>query len=393
VEAKEAYDDWWRQIELCRNYSNPSGEDCHYNKINWPIVDSIGWWDLFQHTQLTHFKSIRAWSDKSVRDRHVLIAGPLGHCIGGASPLDQPVFAAEEANGLVVAAEVASEIFKGSFNGTTINGSQVSRVNLFVMGSFHNDGLLHSGNYWTSLDEFPEPEPTKFFLGASGSLEKQPPTAAALRKYVYDPSAEEGATPMFGGNNLPGIGAIPVCGSADQMPKANRSDILIFDSEPLSSDTPVVGDFSAQLWVGSSAKDTDFFVTVEDLGPLKQKSMLVRYGMARMRWRDSDVVMSPPLEADQVYPIEIGLWSSAYIFPKGHHVRVTVSSAAYPYYDANPNTGSPLFTPGEQPVAATNAVHIAPEYPSSVSLPIVSAADVPKNPKFVPRIPTNTAVV
>merc|ERR1719469_857727 len=81
VEAKEAHDDWWSQIELCRNYSNPSGEDCHYGKIDWPIVDSIGWWDLFQHTQVTHFKSIRAWSHESVRDRHVLVAGPLGHCI------------------------------------------------------------------------------------------------------------------------------------------------------------------------------------------------------------------------------------------------------------------------------------------------------------------------
>merc|ERR1719159_1913717 len=99
---------------------------------------------------------------------------------------------------------------------------------------------------------------------------------------------------MIGGNNLPGFGKIADCGTADQMPKANRSDILIFDSEPLSADTPIAGDLSAQLFVGSSAKDTDFFVTVEDLGPNKQKSMLVRYGMTRMRWRDGDIVPSLP---------------------------------------------------------------------------------------------------
>merc|ERR1712070_955638 len=126
--------------------------------------------------------------------------------------------------------------------------------------------------------------------------------------YVYDPSAEDGATPMFGGNNLPGIGKVKVCGSADQMPRANRSDVVIFDSAPLSAEMPIVGELSAELFVSSSAKDTDFFVTVEDLEPKKQKSMLVRYGMARMRWRDGDVTMSPPLQADKVYRVSIDLW-------------------------------------------------------------------------------------
>merc|ERR1712178_293992 len=99
---------------------------------------------------------------------------------------------------------------------------------------------------------------------------------------------------------------------------ANRTDTLVFDSEPLSADTPIAGDLSAQLFVGSSAKDTDFFVTVEDLAPNKKKSMLVRYGMARMRWRSGDIATSIPLQPNQVSPVEINLWSSAYILPKGH---------------------------------------------------------------------------
>merc|ERR1711939_817506 len=104
--------------------------------------------------------------------------------------------------------------------------------------------------------------------------------------------------------------------------------------------------------------------------------------MARMRWRCGDEVPCPALEAGEVYPIELNLWASAYVFPKGHSVRVTVSSAAYPYYNANPNTGNPLFTPGDQPVAATNAVHISPAYPSSVLLPVVSLSDIPRNTNF-----------
>merc|ERR1711865_1279142 len=195
-----------------------------------------------------------------------------------------------------------------------------------------------------------------------------------------------GATPMLGGNNLPGIGEIKVCGTADQMPKANRSDVLVFDSEPLAEEMAIAGELSAQLFVGSSAKDTDFVVTVEDLAPDKQKSMLVRYGAVRMRWHCGDEFTCSALEADRVYPIEIGLWASAYIFPKGHSVRVTVSSAAYPYYSLNPNTGTALYADVD-PVAATNEIHISPEYPSSVSLPVVAASDIPENKNWGPVIP------
>merc|ERR1712166_1433234 len=297
-----------------------------------------------------------------------------------------------EADGLVVAAETASEIFKGEFTGKM--RSKIGRVNLFVMGSFHDPlGLSATGNYWTSLDDFPSPEPTKFFFGATGSLDTEPPTYSSdeVLEYVYDPSTKEGQTPMFGGNNLPGADKQLGCGTADQMPKANRTDILTFDSEPLSEDMAIAGDLSAQLFVGSSAKDTDFFVTVEDLAADKQKSMLVRYGMARMRWRCGDEVTCPALEAGEVYPIEIGLWASAYIVPKGHSVRVSISSAAYPYYNANPNNGAGLYNDVE-PVAATNSIYISPEYPSSVSLPVVSASDIPENPNFSPVSPVEVVV-
>jgi len=119
--------------------------------------------------------------------------------------------------------------------------------------------------------------------------------------------------------------------------------------------------------------------------------MLVRYGMARMRWRCSDEVTCPAMEAGEVYPIEINLWASAYIVPKGHSVRVSISSAAYPYYNANPNNGAALYSDVD-PVAATNSIYISSEYPSSVSLPMVSLSDIPENPNFSPVVPLELVV-
>jgi putative CocE/NonD family hydrolase len=385
VEQKEAYDEWWDRVTVCPGDAPDPSSSCVYDRISWPVVDSVGWWDLFQHTHLRHWQGIRSFSDPSVRDQHVLVVGPLGHCIGGAPLLDQPIFAAEEANGLVVAAEVAAELFAGKLDGPV--RSKLGRVNLFVMGSFHLDGVVSAGNYWTSLDDFPNPEPTTYFLKSGGGLSKLPPLETAALDYVYDPSADGGATPMLGGNNLPGFGDIAACGTADQISKANRSDVLVFDSPLLLKDTAIAGQLSATLHVSSTAKDTDFFVSVEDLGPLKEQSMLVRYGAIRMRWRDGqEDVASPAMEAGKVYKVTLDLWSTAYVFPKGHHIRVTVSSAAYPYYSLNLNSGNAPFAPDDVAISATNTIHLSPLHPSSVSLPVLPLEDLPKNAAFVPSI-------
>merc|ERR1712054_252834 len=105
------------------------------------------------------------------------------------------------------------------------------------------------------------------------------------------------------------------------------------------------------------------------------------------------------MEAGEVYEIDVDLLHTAYIFPKGHSVRVTISSAAYPYHDANPNTGDLVnksFASHEwvddlqRPdvaVAAKNTVCLGPLSPSAILLPVVKAEDIPRNPRFGPRFP------
>ena len=62
-------------------------------------------------------------------------------------------------------------------------------------------------------------------------------TAAAIGSsigYTYDPSAP---TPMLGGNNLPLVGQIPTCGTADQTSREARLDVVYFESEPMAQVT------------------------------------------------------------------------------------------------------------------------------------------------------------
>merc|ERR1712196_55585 len=106
-------------------------------------------------------------------------------------------------------------------------------------------------------------------------------------------------------------------------------------------------------------------------------------GALRMRWRDSDSKIAAPLSEGHVYPVEIDLMTVAYIFPKGHKIRVAVSSSAAPHYNPNFNTGQ--FAPLDQaaiPSIAHNSIHIGPDYPSSIELPVVRKSDIPPNHNF-----------
>ena len=53
----------------------------------------------------------------------------------------------------------------------------------------------------------------------------------------------------------------------DPLPLAARSDVVVFQSEPLQRDLEVTGPITVSLWVSSSAPDTDFTVKLIDVYP------------------------------------------------------------------------------------------------------------------------------
>ena len=101
-----------------------------------------------------------------------------------------------------------------------------------------------------------------------------------------------------------------------------------------------------------------------------------------MRLRDGhrQATFSEPLVKDQIYQVEIDLDTKAYIFPKGHRVRVSVASAAEPYFNANSNTGT---LEDASFLVANQVIHITPDYPSSITLPVVQLEDIKENANFV----------
>jgi predicted acyl esterase len=80
------------------------------------------------------------------------------------------------------------------------------------------------------------------------------------------------------------------CGPYDQRQVENRSDVLLFTSEPFAEDTAVVGRISVTLFVSSNQVDTDFTVKITDVyPPLRgEASVLIGDTVQRMRWRNGD---------------------------------------------------------------------------------------------------------
>eukprot|EP00927_Polykrikos_kofoidii_P017279 TRINITY_DN17845_c0_g1_i2.p1 TRINITY_DN17845_c0_g1~~TRINITY_DN17845_c0_g1_i2.p1 ORF type:complete len:654 (-),score=83.92 TRINITY_DN17845_c0_g1_i2:39-1931(-) len=378
VRHHEPWSPWWMNLTACRDTAAPPPA-CHYSQITWPIILTAGWWDIFSTTMLDAFEGARAFSDPSVRDKHVLVVGPLGHCAGGW-PL-HPIFEAAEGESIKTSMSISSEIFgsKSSQIGGVL--AQVKRLNFFVMGAYDS---ARAGNYWTSLDDWPTTIPKQVFLVSGSRLGAKAEAEPGNISYIYDPSSP---TPMIGGNNLPLVDSIPVCGSADQLERDKRSDVVVFDGEVLEENIPIVGRSIARLFVSSSARDTDFIVTVEDVRPAnllyKETSYMVRFGAVRMRWRNSDVERAEPMVDGQVYEVAIDLGYTAYIFEKGHSIRVTVSSAANPYFNPNYNVGEfEVLDPTLKPVVASNTIHIGGATASFIQLPVVRMEDIPRNAMF-----------
>jgi hypothetical protein len=393
----EDFGPWWYNLTDVANLSNPTvAPGDSFKHIHWPVMFSMGWWDIFQGVALRALEGLYTdrLGDPAWRDKHVAIIDPLGHCAIGNTKgfaLGEGLYKAV-IEGIVVGAELASEFFAGNTNGRI--RQRIGRLNFYLMSNFGGEAPRGTpGNYWVSLDNWPNFTSRTLFMQPGGVLSEDKAASAASQAYIYDPSSKNGSTPMLGGNNLPIVGQIARCGSTDQKERDSRSDVIVFDSGVLSEHTAVVGKIRAKLFVSSSAKDTDFVVTLSDLG--KSKSMLVRYGAIRMRWRNGGTgeYLKPaaPLVNGTVYEVDVKLDSVGYVFPKGHRVRVSVSSAAYPYYDANPNTGSPEtqgIPPAKfEPVSAKNVIHMGPQFPTSISLPVVKIEDVPRNPKFSPTLP------
>ena len=269
-------------------------------------------------------------------------------------------------------------------------------VTLFVMGGGDGrrdeNGRLFHGGAWRTAATWPlaGTETTRFHLRAGGGLTRESPDEdEGSSEYTYDP---EHPVPTIGGafsgalkrggydqrertfRSLSGGSENGFFGSeVDGRRTADRSDVLVFETEPLEEDIEVIGPVSVRLWVSSSAPDTDFTAKLVDVYPASDDypegfDLNITDGILRARYRDSretETLMQP----GETYELEITLFPTANRFQAGHRIRLEISSSNFPRFDPNPNTGEPLGR-HTRTVPADNTVHHSAERPSALLLPL-----------------------
>jgi putative CocE/NonD family hydrolase len=235
---------------------------------------------------------------------------------------------------------------KGIDNGIT----KEPLVSLFVMGS----------NRWLHGPIYPLPQThfEKLYLASGGhanipqgdgKLSFAPPATQAQDRYVYDP-----------GDPAP----------SDRREATTRKDILVYTTEPFEKPYTMAGPVSAVLYAASSARDTDWFVHLMEVDQQGKSSVLWANDSAgHIRARHRNSLAKPELlKPGEIYKYTIDLWHTGVTIAPGHRLRVEVSSAAFPLFDRNLNTGGNNETETRF-VSAEQTIYHDARHPSYILLP------------------------
>ena len=340
------YDDYWRDEDA----------SLHFDKMNLPCFTIGSWFDFMCQGSVASFIGRQQHGGPESRGHQQLIIGPWLH---GGYPKSNKI------GDLVFPENAVFDVYphmikwfnhflKGEANGV----EKEITVRYYVMGAVDEVGA--PGNVWREAADFPPAaSTTEWFLHSNGSLSPVKPTVpAASTSYASDPER-----PM----SLPFTG-FP--GAKDARPFEEQAEVRTWTSEVLDQPLEVTGRIKAEVFVSSTAKDTDFVLRVTDVYPDGRSILLMDYPL-RARYRegfDHQKLLVPGEVAKLAW--DIG-WTSI-IFNKGHRVRVTIASTGAPFYEPNPQDGGPIthFITGPG-TAAINTVWHDAGHASHVILPVV----------------------
>jgi predicted acyl esterase len=217
---------------------------------------------------------------------------------------------------------------------------------------------------------------TWFLSGKSASDER--PGRSKARKFKWDVNGTQ-PTNFTGDTAAGGLWQATPDYHWDEHPKGTAASYV---TEPLKSDSTVVGAGYVRLWVRSSKRDVDLQATISEVRP-DGKETFVQGGWVRGSMRKLDRSRSTPLEpvlslrkrdispmpADRYVPVTIPLYYEGHPYRAGSRIRVTISAPA-----------------GDQPIwafakargkGAKIAIASSRRHPSKLVLPVVKGLGIP----------------
>ncbi len=347
----DAYDDYWAAIDQHRMYE----------KVAVPALHVAGWFDHISRGQFQAYSGLKQRAATELaRSNQRLFVGPWGHTNLGKRQYGQWDFGPDaELSILDYERRFLDLWLKDIDDGLTDQPA----VHAFLMGE----------NRWVFLSDWPPPEAklqawylhsrgNARGLGSDGTLSTDQPGDEPSDSYTYDPSDP---CPTLGG---PIYWGLSPTGPVDQRPILARNDVLYYRSEVLPRPLTVMGEINLELWIASSAPDTDFIAKLCVVEPLGSVTVLT-IGSLRCRYRES-FAEPKPLEPGQPTLLHLNLGNLAYTFPAGSRIGLIVTSSSFPRILPHPNTMAPTWQEKAPQPARQEVMHSA-AHASRLLLPVV----------------------
>ena len=236
---------------------------------------------------------------------------------------------------------------------------------------------------WHKLDSWPPSEAVKktFYFQSTGKLSFEPPSTSSeeFDEYISDPAKP-----------VPHISWTSTAMTyeymtGDQRFAASRTDVLVYQTEPLEEDLTVAGPLTATLHVSTSGTDSDWVVKLIDVYPgnypdpdpnpkgvrMGGYEQLVRGEPFRGRFRRG-FDKPAPFEPGKPDKVEFQLPGVFHTFRRGHRIMVQVQSSWFPLVDRNPQKFMKIDE--AQPVdfqKATERVYRSARLPSGITVEVL----------------------
>ncbi len=311
----------------------------HRSAESCPMYSIAGWYDIFLMSQINDFTSLS-------KERHSdsrMIIGPYAH---GSILIDTDF----GDNADIYKYRDEALAFLASYLKEDKNISKkddnVMPYTLFI----------EHRNQWYNSQDWPpkETKATPYYLDSRGTISYQEVNGNQIAEYIYDP---ETPYPSLGGTFL-GTGV----GPAYQNPNIERKDQLIFESEALNEDLVLLGPVDATIYASTDAPSTDFFVSLQEIRA-DGKIMNIQEG--------GKTIYTDINSNERIQQVDISLWATGYQINSGNKIRVTITSALFPRYNRNLNSGEAISIAADSRIAHQK-VYLGEKYPSQIILPILN---------------------
>ena len=310
-----------------------------YKKITLPILTITGQYDGDELGAMSFYRDHIANASPEVRAKHFLIIGPWDHA-GTRTPTDE-VGGIKFGPGAIVD---LNDLHRQWYDWTMKNGTkpdflknQVAYYLLAPGNSGANGEWKYANDYATLIAN-----PKNFYFDSkngdangvfrAGTLTETPPKEGA-DKFVYDPLDTKR------GEEVEGIDPKEKTGGLDQAyPLSIGNDGLVYHSDALPNETPLVGCPSVTLWVSLDTPDTDLSVDLYEIQP-DGTSIGLWSDLRRLRYRES-LRQEKLVKPGEIVRCDFnpGLFVARRLM-KGSRLRLVVSCVNSIAWEKNYNSG------------------------------------------------------